>query len=140
MNRCSGPSGLVYTSLSSILASRSALSIGRERNPYALSEKYRPTHRPMPTAISEWIRRVRSSTRCSKKDIFGVDSSSTLAGLRSGWLGVAIERFLYGLGGLCGLNRRLRRRVGTRAGRAIGQRSGLFGRIERLARLGFQLT
>src|SRR5712692_11919418 len=93
----------------------------------------------MPTATSEWIRRVRSSTRCSKKDIFGVDSSSTLAGLRSGWLGVAIERFLCGLGGLRGLHRRLRR-VGTRAGRAIGQRRRLFGGVERLTRLGFQLA
>src|SRR5712691_9993244 len=49
-------------------------------------------HRPMPTATSEWMRRLRSSTRWSKNDIFPVGSSCSSGG--SVWLGVTISRFL----------------------------------------------
>src|SRR5712691_903065 len=48
-------------------------------------------HRPRPTATSEWMRRLRSSTKWSKNDIFAVGSSCSGG---SGWLGVGISRLL----------------------------------------------
>src|SRR2546421_350307 len=99
-------------------------------------------HRPMPTATSEWMRRLRSSTRWSKNDIFPVRSSCSSGG--SVWLGVTIRRFLSrrrlpraersrgGLGRdmLVGVDSR-------RADRALGRQSGC-RRLNRLTGFGLE--
>src|SRR2546425_958829 len=100
-------------------------------------------HRPMPTATSEWMRRLRSSTRWSKNDIFPVGSSWSSGG--SGWLGVTIRRLLSRVR----LLRAERSRGGLRwdtvvginsrgADRALGRQSGCRGRLNRLTGSGLE--
>src|SRR5580704_5523107 len=61
-----------------------------------------PTKAPMPTAISELIRRLRSSTRCSKKVICPPSSVSSFLTIASGGFVVmrGVLRVFVGSGAL----------------------------------------